>query len=237
MRFQVKRYLRYSTAFSFVIAIVTVGAAGAWAKSGAAAAVVTHFQVVLPTGYATSEPAGSSLLVTITAKSGTGTTSPTATTLNGPVTITDLSGAATVGAVSWSNGVAAVTVTFPHAFVNDQVVVTSGTSTGKSFLVSLYGAPVALHLGVTPMTKVTTATVLTLQVGSKDTLGQRVVNFAGPVTITDLSGHMTVVSPLTWSAAGLGTETVKITQKFKNDDITVAATGQTSSDSGLFTIG
>jgi hypothetical protein len=58
-----------------------------------------------------------------------------------------------------------------------------------------------------------------VKVTAKDAANLRVTGYTGPITLTDLSGHMTIVSAATW-AGGIGTATVKVTQPFHNDKVT-----------------
>ncbi len=59
---------------------------------------------------------------------------------------------------------------------------------------------------VSPLT-LTAGASLTVKVTAQDAAGNTVTSYAGPATLSDLSGHLSVISPLSW-VGGVGTATV-----------------------------
>jgi subtilisin family serine protease len=103
---------------------------------------------------------------------------------------------------------------------------TAGTTQVQQTLTVVPPGPVThFKVKVSP-TSAPAGTNLTVKVTAQDPANLTVTGYTGPITLSDLSGNLVVVSPPTW-AGGIGTATVKVTAPYHNDKVTA------TDDSGL----
>ena len=143
---------------------------------------------------------------------------------SGPATISDLSGGlSVVTPFTWTGGVGTATVKYASPFHADRVTVTDGGGSSpavssKSDAFNVTG-PVD-HFKVTAPDEVGVGESFTVRFSARDALNDTVAGYAGPVTLTDLSGALTIESAPTWTD-GVGTATVSVGHRFSPDRITV----------------
>jgi hypothetical protein len=100
---------------------------------------------------------------------------------------------------------------------------TPGTTQVVQHLTVLPPGPVT-HFEVKVAPKpVAAGSNLTVTVKALDAANLVVTGYHGPISLSDLSGNMTVFSPATWSA-GVGTATVRISAPYQGDTITATDT-------------
>jgi hypothetical protein len=156
----------------------------------------------------------------------------------GPVSLTDTSGSLSVLSISWSGGVATATVFVGVAIARDRVI-----ATDSSFTVPPTGTSTAVfavtsstvdyfHLSALPAT-VSAGDLFTFQVTALDAGSQPITGFTGPLTLTDATGTLNVVS-ISWSA-GVATVTVSVGSAIARDRITVSS-GGVSGVTGVFNV-
>jgi hypothetical protein len=193
---------------------------------------VDHFKVrVSPSSVA----AGDTFTLTVTAQDSLNQTVPGYV---GPVAISDVSGSlGVVSPFSWTGGVGTETVTVPHAFHADQIEVAdgSGLSTAPSGTSNTFNVVGPLdHMSVRLASSTPSAGAKDdVTITAYDALNQ-VTTFAGPVTLTDLSGSMSVVTPLA-STGGVATGAVAVASPYHADRLTATA-GAISSQSPSFNV-
>jgi hypothetical protein len=191
-----------------------------------------HFFVGSP---GTPISAGSTATVRITAQDSL---NQTVTDYSGTVTLSDLSHTLSlVGPISWSGGVGTATVTFAGAFNPDRVTATDTLDavTSSSGTFDLIG-PLDHFLVGTPGSSIIAGATGTVRITAQDSLNQTVKAYSGTIALSDLSGSLTVIGPITWSG-GVATVSVSFSAAFNPDRVTAtdSVSGATGT-SGTFQV-
>jgi hypothetical protein len=179
--------------------------------------------------------AGQQFTVTVTAQDAG---DHTLTGYSGPVTLSDTSGSLVAGPVSWSNGVGTALVSVGLAISRDRV-----TATDSSFVVAPLGtsssvvavtSPVLdhFHFSALPATW-STGGPIQFSITALDAGSQVITSFTGPLTLTDTTGTLSVVS-VVWTD-GVGVVTVSVGAASTRDRIT-AVSGGVSDVTGVFNV-
>jgi hypothetical protein len=217
----------------------TIGVADGSGIPAAPAGTSNTFNVIGPVNHlsirlsSSTISAGGSLTATLTALDALNQTVPW---FSAPVALSDLSGSMTIVApLAWSNGVGTATVSVANAYHADSLSGTSsGVPTAASPTFNVVGPLDHFVVRVSP-TSISTGASVTATVTPQDTLNQTIVGYAGPVTLGDLSGSMSVAS-LVWAASGVGTATVSVVNAYHADKVTVSTASGAAGSSNTFNV-
>jgi len=191
-----------------------------------------HFRVTVST---TTETTGTSFPVTVTALDAT---NHMVMGYSGPVTLTDTSGSLSTSSISWSGGVGSATVSVGTAISRDRVTATDTSfavpPTGTSTNVFAVTSPVLNHFHLSALpASFATGDQVQFSITALDAGSQVITSFAGPVTLTDATGTLSVVS-VVWTN-GVGVATVSVGAASARDRIT-AVSGSVSDVTGVFNV-
>jgi hypothetical protein len=189
---------------------------------------VDHFKVVLSQSKVLSDIGAT---VTVTAQDAA---SHTMTSFAGPVTLTDSSGTISAGPFTWANGVGTASVTFTTATNPDRVTATAPSgATGTSGTFDLIGPLDHFLVGMSAST-IGAGSNATVKITAQDSLNQTVTDYAGTVTLADLSHSLSLVGSISWSG-GVGTATVTFAAAYNPDRVSATDTlADVTSSSGTF---
>jgi len=192
-----------------------------------------HLKVGLSVAATTT---GQSFTVTIT---GQNAANQTVTGFAGPVTLTDTSGSLTVlGPIVWSNGVGTVSASVGTAISRDRVTATDPlylvppTGTSADVIAVTSTTLDHFHISALPAT-VSTGDQMTFQVTALDAGSQTITGFSGPLSLTDATDTLNVVS-VVWSG-GVATVAVSVGAASPRDRI-AAVSGSVSAVTTVFNV-
>jgi adhesin/invasin len=191
--------------------------------------VLNHFH---PSTLPTTVSTGDQIMFQVTALDAG---SQVITGFSGPLSLTDTTGTLNVVSVSWAAGVATVTASVGAASTRDRITVASGSVSAVTTVFNVLGPVASLRVSVSPTTSVTQSTAATVTVTAVDSAGQVVTGFAGPLTLTDSSGAMQVLSPGSW-LAGVDTETVSFPKTITRDRVTASDGNGHGGQSAVFAV-
>ncbi len=156
------------------------------------------------------------------------------TDFTGTVTLTDLTGTITP-AVSGTffNGVRNESVRITQTRANNTISVTGGGKSGVSNAFNVQAVTVD-HFEISAIGNQTAGTAFSVTFIARDQSNNIVTNFAGTVTVSDLSGS---IAPATSNnfIAGQLTQNFTLTKSFTNNRLTVTGVGK-SNQSNLFNV-
>jgi hypothetical protein len=155
------------------------------------------------------------------------------TGFSGPLVLSDATGTLNVVSVTWSSGVATVTVSVGSASARDRITAVSGAVSAQSAVFAVTSATLDhFHFSGLPTTFSTTDQV-TFQITALDAASQPITAFTGPLVLSDVTGTLNVVS-VVWSN-GVATVTVSVGGATTRDRIT-AVSGAVSAQSPVFNV-
>jgi hypothetical protein len=157
------------------------------------------------------------------------------TGFDAPVLLTDSTGALNVSSVVWSAGVATVTMSVGAASTRDRITAVSGSVTDVTGVFNVLGPVASLRVSVSPSTSVTQDATATVTVTAVDSAGQVVIGYTGPVTLTDTSGAMQVLSPGSW-LAGVDSAAVVFTGVIARDRVSAGDGNGHTGQSAVFAV-
>lgn len=141
-----------------------------------------------------------------------------------------------VAPLTWSAGIGHASVTFGAGSLGDHVTATAGPAAGTNpnpFVV--VGPPSRFRVQVSSSSVTVGSPPLGVTVTALDSVGQQVTTYAGPATLTDTTGTLSVVSPLSWTG-GAGRGTVTFDAGSTADTITAIAGSVTGSNVNPFVV-